>query len=456
MQPHYLHALSPMDGRYHKKVDALRPFLSEYGLIHHRLIVEVQWLKTLAASDQIKDIPPLSVDAAQFLTDLCEQFDEKDALAIKRIEQTTHHDVKAVEYFLKQKMETHEALRPLVEIVHFACTSEDINNIAYALMLKKARHVIHTSMQTLIDRFSQFAKQYADQPMLARTHGQAASPTTVGKEYANIAHRLAIQARQFQSVDLQAKLNGAVGNYNAHHVAYPQVHWQTLTIDLLNTFELTCNPFTTQIEPHDAIAAYGHALMRFNTVLIDACRDIWGYIALNYFVQRTKPGEVGSSTMPHKVNPIDFENAEGNLGVSNAMASHLSDQLPISRWQRDLSDSTALRHLGFVMGHSFIAYQATAQGLDKIVLNAQALEDDLACHWEVLAEPIQTVMRRYRQPNAYEQLKQFTRGKPIDQKSLHDFIRQTHLPDTAKQALLKLTPRDYIGYATKQARAFSP
>ncbi len=449
---HPLFALAAIDGRYHRHVAVLRPFLSEYGLIHQRVVVEIAWLKTLAASEQINDVPKFSKQEQAFLTQLTESFNTNDALAIKRIEQETNHDVKAVEYYLKQKLEQHDTLKTITEFIHFACTSEDINNLAYALMLKKSRDTLLPIMQQLIQKFLNLGEQYANQPMLARTHGQPASPTTVGKEFANVAARLEQQYTQFEQLKILGKFNGAVGNYNAHLAAYPKVNWEKLTSTLIDTLGLHCNTLTTQIEPHDYIAEYCHTLIRFNTILIDLCRDMWGYIALNYFKQNHNDCEVGSSTMPHKVNPIDFENSEGNLGIANAIAGHLATTLPISRWQRDLSDSTTLRNLSSVIAHSLIAYQSVQRGMDKTELNTTVIMQDLENRWELLAEAIQTVMRRYNQPNAYEQLKQLTRGQIVDKKSLHILIEKSKLPTEAKQMLLALTPKQYIGNAAQQAK----
>ncbi len=445
-----LFALSSIDGRYAQKVDVLRPLLSEYGLIHHRFIVEIVWLHILTESTQIQDIPSLSQKAKRVLNKIAASFSQDDALAIKAIEERTQHDVKAVEYFLKQALAKHSELRDLKEFVHFACTSEDINNLAYALMLKKARDQLQEVMHSLILTLARFAKQYAHQPMLARTHGQPASPTTVGKEFVNVLARLEVQYISLKKLKIMGKFNGAVGNYNAHLIAYPEVDWPALGRQLIDRLGLCENAWTTQIEPHDYIAEYCHILIRFNNILIDFTRDMWGYIALEYFSQRLDPDTVGSSTMPHKINPIDFEHAEGHLGLANAVANHLANKLPISRWQRDLSDSTALRHLSVMVAHSLIAYQAVLCGLDKLALNVTRIEKDLEDRWELLSEAVQTVMRRYRQPNAYEQLKAFTRGRVVDQKGLHDFIKGTALPEAVKQMLLNLTPKQYVGHATEQ------
>ncbi len=448
-----LTAISPIDGRYGEKTRSLRPHFSEYGLIHTRILVEIRWLQTLANHPDFPEISPFSDTTNQALHDIIEQFSLADAERVKDIERLTNHDVKAVEYFLKERTESLPEIQKCREFIHFACTSEDINNLSHALMLKAGRKQLLAQMDTLIDSLRTQAHDSADLAMLSRTHGQTASPTTVGKEIANVVYRLQRQRQQFQDIPLLGKINGAVGNYNAHFSAYPNVDWPCLAKNFVeNTLGLTWNPYTTQIEPHDAIAELGDALARFNVVLTDFCRDIWGYISLGYFRQKPVVGEVGSSTMPHKINPIDFENAEGNLGLANAMANHLSAKLPISRWQRDLTDSTVLRNLGVAFAYSTIAYQSCLKGIGKLDLNPERIREDLNNSWEVLAEPVQTVMRRYGLESPYEQLKAFTRGKAIDQQGIRDFIATLDLPEQCKQDLLKLTPDTYIGNAAEQAR----
>jgi adenylosuccinate lyase len=449
-----LTAISPIDGRYASKVAPLRPIFSEYGLMRFRIQIEITWLQTLANEPGIPEVPPLSHQSARFLQQLTDNFSIQDAKRIKEIEQTTNHDVKAIEYFLKEKMVLHKELAAVSEFIHFACTSEDINNLSYALMLKTARkEILIPSMQEVIDKLTQLAHEYSSVPMLARTHGQPASPTTLGKEFANIISRLQRQLSQFSQITVLGKINGAVGNYNAHVVAYPNVNWPNLTQQFVNSLGLEWNPYTTQIEPHDYMAEYLQALSRFNTILIDLNRDMWNYIAIKYFQQKMNDQEIGSSTMPHKVNPIDFENAEGNLGFANAIFEHLANKLPISRWQRDLSDSTVLRNLGVGIAHSFIAYQATIKGLNKLQINTQQIQHDLDQSWEILAEAIQTVMRRYGIKQPYEKLKSFTRGKQIDKKALRQFIESLNLPDNIKKDLLSLTPSNYIGIAEKLAKS---
>ena len=449
-----LYAISPIDGRYASKVDALRPIMSEAGLLHHRVQVEVAWIIALSRAG-FAELPAFSDAAVAYLNNVVANFGEADAQAIKDIERTTNHDVKAVEYYLKDKMvQFGDELKTAAEFVHFACTSEDINNTSHGLMLKKARtEVLLPQMDALIARFKQLAHELADQPMLSRTHGQPASPTTVGKEMANIAYRLQRTRESFAEVALLAKMNGAVGNYNAHLSAYPDYDWVAFSTAVIeNDLGLTYNPYTIQIEPHDYMAQYFDALARFNTILIDANRDIWGYISLGFFKQKTKAGEIGSSTMPHKVNPIDFENSEGNLGLANALLRHLSEKLPISRWQRDLTDSTVLRNMGVGLGYALIAYDACLRGLGKLELNADTLNADLDATWEVLAEPIQTVMRRYGIENPYEQLKELTRGKGITREALQEFIQNLAIPEDEKTRLLQLTPANYIGIAAQLAR----
>lgn len=449
-----LYAISPIDGRYASKVDALRPIMSEAGLLHHRVQVEVAWIIALSRAG-FAELPAFSDAAVAYLNDVVANFGEADAQAIKDIEKTTNHDVKAVEYYLKDKMvQFGDELKTAAEFVHFACTSEDINNTSHGLMLKKARaEVLLPQMDALIARFKQLAHELADQPMLSRTHGQPASPTTVGKEMANIAYRLQRTRDSFAEVALLAKMNGAVGNYNAHLSAYPDYDWVAFSTAVIeNDLGLTYNPYTIQIEPHDYMAQYFDALARFNTILIDANRDIWGYISLGFFKQKTKAGEIGSSTMPHKVNPIDFENSEGNLGLANALLRHLSEKLPISRWQRDLTDSTVLRNMGVGLGYALIAYDACLRGLGKLELNAANLDADLDATWEVLAEPVQTVMRRYGIENPYEQLKELTRGKGITREALHEFIQTLAIPEAEKTRLLQMTPANYIGIAAQLAK----
>lgn len=448
-----LYAISPIDGRYAAKVDALRPIMSEAGLLHHRVQVEVAWMIALSRAG-FAELPTFSEQAVAYLHEVVAQFGEADAQAIKDIEKTTNHDVKAVEYYLKNKMTAFgDELKTAAEFVHFACTSEDINNTSHGLMLKKARtEVLLPQMDALVDKFKQLAHQFAAQPMLSRTHGQPASPTTVGKEFANIAYRLERARAAFAEIALLAKMNGAVGNYNAHLSAYPEFDWEAFSKNVIEQdLELTQNPYTIQIEPHDYMAQYFDALARFNTVLLDANRDIWGYISLGFFKQKTKAGEIGSSTMPHKVNPIDFENSEGNLGLANALLRHLSEKLPISRWQRDLTDSTVLRNMGVGLGYALIAYDACLRGLNKLELNAAALDSDLDKTWEVLAEPIQTVMRRYGIENPYEQLKELTRGKGITRAALQEFIQTLSIPETEKARLMQMTPANYIGCAAALA-----
>jgi adenylosuccinate lyase len=448
-----LTALSPLDGRYARKVDGLREILSEFGLIRCRVRAEVAWLKGLSALG-LKQLPPLSKKALRQLDRWDEKFSVKDAQRIKDIEATTNHDVKAVEYFLKEKATQSQepSLVQAMEFIHFACTSEDINNVAHALMLEEARRgVLLPAMQALIGRLGEMAKTHAALPMLSRTHGQTASPTTLGKEIANVRARLRGARDQFVAVELRAKMNGAVGNYNAHMASVPEVQWPVFSQSVVESLGLRFNSHTTQIEPHDDMAAYFHALSRFNTVLLDFCRDTWGYISLGFFKQKLKAGEVGSSTMPHKVNPIDFENAEGNLGLANAVLGHLAEKLPVSRWQRDLTDSTVLRNMGVGLGHSLLAFDSCLKGMGKLEVNPFRLAEDLDNAWEVLAEPIQTVMRRYGLPEPYEQLKALTRGKGITEQTLKAFIKKLKLPKPVKMSLLEMTPANYIGLAKKLA-----
>ena len=447
-------AISPLDGRYKSKCEDLAPYFSEFALMRYRVLVEVKWLQKLSEHDQIDELQAISDRGLEYLNDLIEGFSIADAQRIKAIEATTNHDVKAVEYFIKEKFENNTELSGQLEFVHFACTSEDINNLAYALMMRDGRDkVMLNQMREIENQLAQLANNFADQPMLCRTHGQPASPSTIGKEFANVAHRLRRQIAQIESSEILGKINGAVGNYNAHLAAYPSIDWQATAKEFVEGLGLSWNPYTTQIEPHDYVAELFDAVCRFNTVLIDFDRDIWAYISLGYFKQRTIAGEVGSSTMPHKVNPIDFENSEGNLGIANAIMTHLSEKLPISRWQRDLTDSTVLRNIGTGLAHSLIAYRATMKGIAKLELNAQAVDDDIDSSWEILAEPIQTVMRRYRIEKPYEKLKELTRGKQIDQQSVQNFIKNLTIPESAKQELLQLTPRKYLGNAVEQARA---
>ena len=443
-----LTALSPIDGRYGDKTTELRTIFSEYGLLKYRVQVEVRWLQKLASEADIVEVPALSELAINHLNQIVESFSEQDALRIKTIEKTTNHDVKAVEYFLKEKVTSNEELQTINEFIHFACTSEDINNLSYALMLKTARDaVIVPYWNKLIDTITTQAKIYRELPLLSRTHGQPATPSTIGKEFANVTYRLKRQLKQLQSIEILGKINGATGNYNAHMVAYPQINWHKFSEEFVTSLGLQWNPYTTQIEPHDYIAEYFDCIARFNTIMLDFNRDVWGYIALNHFKQKTIAGEIGSSTMPHKVNPIDFENSEGNLGLANAIMSHLGSKLPISRWQRDLTDSTVLRNLGVGIGYAIIAYQSTLKGLNKLEVNEDHLLEELNLNWEVLAEPIQTVMRRYGIEKPYEKLKELTRGKRVDAKGMQQFIDSLALPEQEKVRLKQLTPANYIGYA---------
>lgn len=449
-----LNAISPIDGRYGSKTNVLRRSVSEYGLLRMRVIVEVRWLQALANHPQIIEVPALSNEASALLDQLADNFSEADAQAIKDIEKTTNHDVKAVEYFIKNKMADNAELAAISEFVHFACTSEDINNLSHALMLREALDEgVAPELKNVIKAIEDLAIEHAEQPMLSRTHGQTASPTTVGKEMANVAARLSRQLKQIENVEFLGKINGAVGNYNAHLSAYPDVDWQAHAEAFVTSLGLTWNPYTTQIEPHDYIAELYDAICRFNTILIDFDRDVWGYISMGFFKQKTIAGEIGSSTMPHKVNPIDFENSEGNLGIANAIMGHLSAKLPISRWQRDLTDSTVLRNLGVGLAHSLIAYQATLKGISKLEINAPRLDADLNAAWEVLAEPIQTVMRRYGIESPYEKLKELTRGRTIDQATIEAFVDTLDMPEQAKAELKALTPGTYIGNAVAQAKA---
>jgi len=444
-----LTAVSPVDGRYGDKVSALRTIFSEFGLLKFRVQVEVRWLQKLAACAEIKEVPAFDADANAFLDQIVANFDVNDAQRIKDIEKTTNHDVKAVEYFLKEKVTAIPALHAVSEFIHFACTSEDINNLSHALMLQTARQdVVLPYWKQIIDAVKGLAHKYRDIPLLSRTHGQPATPSTIGKELANVAYRMDRQFKQLQNVEILGKINGAVGNYNAHIVAYPEVNWHQFSEEFVTSLGVTWNPYTTQIEPHDYIAELFDCVARFNTILIDFDRDIWGYIALNHFKQRTIAGEIGSSTMPHKVNPIDFENSEGNLGLSNAVLQHLASKLPVSRWQRDLTDSTVLRNLGVGLGYALIAYQATMKGVSKLEVNEANLANELDHNWEVLAEPIQTVMRRYGIEKPYEKLKELTRGKRVDAAGMQAFIDSLELPEEEKIRLKAMTPGNYIGRAT--------
>jgi adenylosuccinate lyase len=448
-----LTAISPIDGRYASKVDALRPIASEFGLMRARVEVELAWIKSLSNHPQIDEVAPLSEQAIAQIDAIVADFSEEDGNHIKEIERTTNHDVKAVEYFIKEKFAQNPELSAVSEFVHFACTSEDINNLSYSLILSRMRdRVLAPKMREIIEFLREKANEWAAHAMLSRTHGQSASPTTVGKEFANVVARLERQLTQFTAAQLLGKLNGAVGNYNAHLAAYPEVDWAAHAENVVTNLGLTFNPYTTQIEPHDCVGEYFDALKRFNTVLIDLDRDLWGYISLDYFKQRTIAGEVGSSTMPHKVNPIDFENAEGNMGLANALFGHLAAKLPISRWQRDLTDSTVLRNMGVGLGYSMIAYASLNKGMGKLQLNEDKLAADLNASWEVLAEPIQTVMRRYGIEEPYEKLKALTRGNVMDQATIQQFIDSLEIPEQAKNALKAMTPGSYTGNAAQQAK----
>ncbi|MEI8596159.1 adenylosuccinate lyase [Photobacterium halotolerans] len=445
-----LTAVSPVDGRYGSKTSALRSIFSEFGLLKYRTIVEIRWLQKLAATDAIAEVPAFSAEANAFLDRIAAEFSEEDALRIKTIERTTNHDVKAVEYFLKEKVADNPELHAVNEFIHFACTSEDINNLSHALMLKEAREqVMLPEVRNVIDAIKALAAEYREVPLLSRTHGQPASPSTMGKEMANVAYRMERQYRQIEQVELLGKINGAVGNYNAHLSAYPDIDWHQYSEEFVTSLGLDWNPYTTQIEPHDYIAELFDAFARFNTILIDFDRDVWGYIALGHFKQKTIAGEIGSSTMPHKVNPIDFENSEGNLGLANAIFAHLAQKLPISRWQRDLTDSTVLRNLGVGCGYAIIAYTSTLKGISKLEVNQAALEAELDKNWEVLAEPVQTVMRRYGIEKPYEKLKELTRGKRVDGEGMRQFIDGLDLPEHEKTRLKAMTPANYIGDAIK-------
>ncbi len=452
MDPSPLTALSPLDGRYHSKVASLRTIFSEFGLIRRRVQVEVAWLKALSENTQIPEVLALSAQAAGFLDELVETFSEQDAAEVKEIEATTNHDVKAVEYFLKSKVEGSEELSAMSEFIHFGCTSEDINNLSHALMLRDGHIVLSQQFQTVSDLLVDLAHQHADQPMLSRTHGQAATPTTLGKELANVVARLRRQHGRLNAIRPLGKMNGAVGNFNAHSIAYPDVDWVQLSHDFVESLGIEWNPYTTQIEPHDYMAEYFDAMARMNQILVDFARDIWAYISLGYFKQRVIEGEVGSSTMPHKVNPIDFENAEGNFGLANALLKHLAEKLPVSRWQRDLTDSTVLRNMGVATGYTLLALVSLERGIGKLEVSPEPIEADLDGAWEVLGEAVQTVMRRYGVPEPYEKLKALTRGQRLDPEGLKTFILSLDIPYGAQQQLLALTPRDYTGRAAALAR----
>ncbi len=443
-----LSAISPVDGRYGSKVKSLRPIFSEFGLIKYRVTVEVRWLQKLAETEAIAEVPAFSAQANATLDAIVANFNEEDAFHIKNIEATTNHDVKAVEYFLKEKISSNAELNAVTEFIHFACTSEDINNLSHGLMLHDCReNVLLPEMDKILSAIKALAVEYKSIPMMCRTHGQPASPSTLGKEMANVYVRLQRQREQIANVALLGKINGAVGNYNAHLSAYPEVNWHEYANEFVSSLGLTFNAFTTQIEPHDYIAELFDAVARFNTILIDFDRDIWGYIAMGHFKQKTIAGEIGSSTMPHKVNPIDFENSEGNLGIANALLTHLAQKLPISRWQRDLTDSTVLRNLGVGFAHAMIAYGATLKGISKLQVNEESLVEELNNNWEVLAEPVQTVMRRFGIEKPYEKLKELTRGKRVDGDSMREFIMTLELPEQAKAQLCQMTPASYIGRA---------
>ena len=452
MDPSPLTALSPLDGRYHSKVASLRTIFSEFGLIRRRVQVEVAWLRALSENTQIPEVHALSAQAAGFLDELVETFSEQDAAEVKEIEATTNHDVKAVEYFLKSKVEGSEELSAMSEFIHFGCTSEDINNLSHALMLRDGHIVLSQQFQTVSDLLIDLARQHANQPMLSRTHGQAATPTTLGKELANVVARLRRQHGRLNAIRPLGKMNGAVGNFNAHSIAYPDVDWVQLSHDFVESLGIEWNPYTTQIEPHDYMAEYFDAMARMNQILVDFARDIWAYISLGYFKQRVIEGEVGSSTMPHKVNPIDFENAEGNFGLANALLKHLTEKLPVSRWQRDLTDSTVLRNMGVATGYTLLALVSLERGIGKLEVSPEPIEADLDGAWEVLGEAVQTVMRRYGVPEPYEKLKALTRGQRLDPEGLKTFILSLDIPHDAQQQLLALTPRDYTGRAAALAR----
>ena len=449
-----LTAISPVDGRYQNKTDVLRPIFSEYGLFRFRVLVEIEWLKKLSKNPNIKEIESFPASSISLLDNIKNNFSIDDAKQIKKIEKITNHDMKAVEYFIREKIQSDPKLKNVSQFIHFACTSEDINNLSYALMLKDAReNILLPKLQKLIIILQEMSDSYASIPMLSRTHGQIASPTTLGKEMAIYVYRALRQMKQFENIELLGKLNGAVGNFNAHFAAYPDINWMSLSKEFVEKLGLTWNPYTTQIESHDYMAEYFHTLARTNTILIDLCRDLWGYISLGYFNLKPIKGEVGSSTMPHKVNPIDFENAEGNFGIADSIFEHLAMKLPTSRWQRDLSDSTVLRNAGVGIAHTIIAFDSTVAGLSKIDINKDVIHEDLKDSWEVLTEPIQTVMRRYNIDNAYEKLKKLSRGQKINKEILHNFIEQLDIPDDAKSRLKELNPSNYLGNAEIQAKS---
>lgn len=451
-----LNAISPIDGRYYKKTFSLSPYFSEFALIYYRLMVEVRWLESLGANKEISEIAEFDNEAKAYLAEILVNFDEEEAEKVKAHEKQTNHDVKAVEYYLKDRLEQSPNLKKYIGFIHFACTSEDINNVAYALMIKEAlAQIVQPTLAEIIGSITMLGKQHGDVPMLARTHGQPATPTTIGKELVNFVARLKRPQQQLAEVLIPAKFNGAVGNYNAHLIAYPKIDWRKHCANFISSLGLSFSAYTTQIEPHDGLAEVAHIMIRINNILLDYTRDIWTYISLNYFKQKTIAGEVGSSTMPHKVNPIDFENAEGNLGLANSLFDHFANKLTKSRMQRDLSDSTVLRNIGVAFAYTLIAYQAIAKGNDKLQINEAALKHDLNANWEVLAEAVQTVMRRYEVPDAYEQLKALTRGQGIDQDSLKNFINSLDIPEEIKKQLVHLTPEKYTGLAAQLVKAFS-
>ena len=449
-----LTAISPVDGRYQNKTDILRSIFSEYGLFRFRVVIEIEWLKALSKHPDIKEIGRFPADSISFLDNIKNDFSIDDAIRIKEIEQTTNHDVKAIEYFLREKIRSVPSLKNIASFIHFGCTSDDINNLSHALMLKDTReNVLAPKLNKLVSILEKMSADYASVAMLSRTHGQTASPTTLGKEVAVYTHRLLRQINQFKNIELLGKLNGAVGNFNAHFAAYPNIDWMSLSKEFVEELDLNWNPHTTQIEPHDYMAEYFHALIRINTILIDLCRDLWGYISLGYFKLKLVEGEIGSSTMPHKINPIDFENSEGNLGLANNMLEHLAMKLPTSRWQRDLTDSTVLRNMGVGVAHSIIAFDSCIKGLSKLDVNIDMINHDLKDSWEILTEAVQTVMRCAGYDDAYEKLKELSRGKEIDKKTLHNFIDQLNISDNDKSRLKKLTPSNYLGNAETQAKS---
>lgn len=447
-----LTALSPLDGRYASKTESLRGAFSEFALIRARVLVEVRWLQQLAAIPEVTEVPPLSADANAYLEAYLANFSVEEATKVKTVERTTNHDVKAVEYVLKDALMKHPELAKIMEFTHFACTSEDINNLSHAIMLRDGVATLKPEMMKMVDAIATMGMEHAAVPMMSRTHGQPASPTTLGKEMANVAYRMARQVKQLDSIPLYGKMAGAVGNYNAHMSAYPNVDWQKVAQQFVTSLGLDFNPYVTQIEPHDYMAELFACIERFNTITLDFDRDVWSYISIGYFKQKTIAGEVGSSTMPHKVNPIDFENSEGNVGLANAVFAHLAAKLPVSRWQRDLTDSTVLRNMGVGFGYSILAYQSTLRGIGKLEVNAKAMADDLDSNWEVLAEPIQTVMRRYAVEKPYEKLKELTRGRRVDAQGMREFVSKLDIPEEGKRNLLALTPASYIGNATAQAK----